>query len=161
MRRRGGGGQVEEIDAEMNKTWAKERKVTDQLKTFKKRNAQHKQDIEIFNKCKLDFQTWEMHFQFHLVSLSLFVLILFQLSFDIAQNIFHPWIWDLRIFGLNKIPEVKKLFVGLDEGIVNCESHYGNSVTSMHCPLAGQSVEAKMTWTSDEWWGRAFQQYCR
>ena len=31
----GGRGQVEEIDAEMNKTWAKERKVTDQLETFK------------------------------------------------------------------------------------------------------------------------------
>lgn len=41
------GGQVEEIDAKMNKTWAKERKVTDQLETFKNRkeNAQqHEQD---------------------------------------------------------------------------------------------------------------------
>ena len=32
----GEGGQVEEIDAEMNKTWAKERKVTDQLKPLKR-----------------------------------------------------------------------------------------------------------------------------
>ena len=56
MRQREGGGQVEEIDAEMNKTWAKERKVTDQLETFKnwKENAQHKYDMEILSKWKVE-----------------------------------------------------------------------------------------------------------